>query len=602
MFDRLSEKQKLILNYDAGCVVAKACPGSGKTFSVAARIAKLIKEKNFTTRGIAAISFTNVAGEEIASKLSSDFKLPGCMTYPHFLGTIDKFINTYIFLPFGHLIMGCDKRPDLVGAPHKSWTKGKGDKKYFYNKKTKSNVVGYANPHSYFDSTSFNIREELYPLTAATHFHFSFSNYYTKKGAVHKTIADIIDAKRENFKLGFANQADANYLAWKILVQYPLIAQTIASKFEYFIVDEAQDTDEIQMRIIDILMAAGASNVMLVGDRDQSIFEWNNADPAFFDQKFNELNRITLDENWRSSQLICDFTRSLSTFERPIAANPSVSKYPVSPLIRGYDPNTSESMYTILGEYFGSCEVNGIKATPESIAVLYRGKKMVEYLGLPFVKIDFSNSPWSAHNYHVKDIVIGKALIEAGAYKRGYALLEKGFLEAFAKMQDPLFHCSNRDVEALIEKHGFYAFRMKISQFIDLLPSTKGTLLSDWINSANNNLEADGRYRFRLNVDMNKSRLTIDSLLAEIIDSKHEGNYYHGTIHSVKGRTFDAVLLMLGKKAGSASNYSTMLAKGAKPKEEEELRNVYVGITRPRKILMLAVPNDDVATWSAKLR
>lgn len=602
MFDRLSEKQKLILNYDAGCVVAKACPGSGKTFSVAARIAKLMKGKNFTTKGIAAISFTNVAGEEILSKLSSDFKLPGCMTYPHFLGTIDKFINTYIFLPFGHLVMGCNKRPDLVGAPHKSWTKGKGDKQYFYNKKTKSYEIGYANPHSYFDSTSFNIREELYPLAPATHFHFSFGKYYTSKGAVHKSIADIIDAKKENFKLGFANQADANYLAWKILVRYPLIAQTIASKFEYFIVDEAQDTDEIQMRIIDILMAAGASNVMLVGDRDQSIFEWNNADPAFFDQKYNELNKITLDENWRSSQLICDFTRSLSSFVRSKAVNPSVLKFPVSPLIRGYDPNTKHSMYPILGEYFGSCEVNGIEASPETVAVLYRGKKMIEYLGLPFVKIDFSNNPWLAHNYHVKDIVLGKALIELGAYKRGYALLEKGFLEAFGKQRDPLFHSSSSDVEALIEKHGFYDFRMKISRLIDLLPSTKGALLSNWINVANNNIAATGRYPFQLNVVANKSKVAIDSLLAEVIEAKPIGNYYHGTIHSVKGRTFDAVLLMLGKRAGSASNYSTMLVKGAKPGEEEELRNVYVGITRPRKILMLAVPNDDVATWSAKLR
>ena len=45
-----------------------------------------------------------------------------------------------------------------------------------------------------------------------------------------------------------------------------------------------------------------------------------------------------------------------------------------------------------------------------------------------------------------------------------------------------------------------------------------------------------------------------------------------------------------------------MLINGAKPNEEEELRNVYVGITRPRKMLMLAVPLEDVVAWTAKLK
>ena len=165
MFDKLSEKQKKILNYDAGCVVAKACPGSGKTYSVAARIAKLIGEKKNFNNGIAAMSFTNVAGEAITEKLKKHFNISTPLPYPHFLGTLDKFINLYIFLPHGHLIMECNKRPELVGPPHRSWTKGKGDRTYTYPQ-GRDPICTSANPHGYFDATSFNINDELYALVS----------------------------------------------------------------------------------------------------------------------------------------------------------------------------------------------------------------------------------------------------------------------------------------------------------------------------------------------------------------------------------------------------------------------------------------------------
>lgn len=54
----------------------------------------------------------------------------------------------------------------------------------------------------------------------------------------------------------------------------------------------------------------------------------------------------------------------------------------------------------------------------------------------------------------------------------------------------------------------------------------------------------------------------------------------------------------LEKKSGNKSNYTTMLTKGCKEGEQEELRNIYVGITRPRKVLFLTVPREDVAKWT----
>jgi len=121
VFNTLSEQQKKIVFEKSGKFVVRACPGSGKTYSVAARLAHRIENWKYKRKGIAALSFTNAAWKEIELQLKKSFNLSNKIQYPHFLGTLDSFINQHIFLPFGHLIMECQKRPVLVGEPHGSW-------------------------------------------------------------------------------------------------------------------------------------------------------------------------------------------------------------------------------------------------------------------------------------------------------------------------------------------------------------------------------------------------------------------------------------------------------------------------------------------------
>ena len=77
---------------------------------------------------------------------------------------------------------------------------------------------------------------------------------------------------------------------------------------------------------------------------------------------------------------------------------------------------------------------------------------------------------------------------------------------------------------------------------------------------------------------------------------------YLKTIHSVKGMTLEAILVFLSKKAVS-TNYATILNNPAKysVNNNEELRIVYVACTRPRKLLWIAVPSDDIDCWRNKL-
>lgn len=598
MFEHLSDKQRVILNVDEGCFVVKACPGSGKTYSVAARIARLLTNEQFSGAGIAALSFTNVACEEISQKLKEDFNYPHRLAYPNFIGTLDSFFNNYVFLPYGHLVMECAKRPQLVGEPHGAWTKAKGSKKY---RNANGRRVCYeADPDYYFDCTSFNLAGEIIPIVAEREFHFSFKNYFKLNGDRYKVIQELIDAKWANFKLGFANQSDANYLSLQVLLKYPLIVQTLARKFKYMIVDEAQDTNEVQMRLIELLNENGAKNVMLIGDRDQSIFEWNHADPSLFDKKFQEWPGIELNENRRSSQLICNFSQPLSSFERFFAVDKKVASWDFQPRVLGYDRLaagvTTVSFDRVMQQFMACCEENDIDVCREKVAVIYRGRDSAQYLGITKALDLHDQLPWENQHYFVRELVRGKYLLETGDFKAGYRLLERGLLEGLGNAKFPGYHLSQQTMNNAIEQLGFREHRAYLFDLIRLLPATTGLTLDVWVDQTNQALKVANK-ALVLKVNKTRSNLLITDIFGMETQASFNFPFTLGTIHSVKGKTFEAVLLMVGKKAGNKSNYTTMLANGCKEGEHEELRNIYVGITRPRKVLILAVPNDDAGVW-----
>lgn len=95
------------------------------------------------------------------------------------------------------------------------------------------------------------------------------------------------------------------------------------------------------MEIIDLLIANGLNNVVLVGDPEQAIFEWNDAKPNLFNDKYEkwEKNSIILDTNFRSSNSICRFISKLSDLDD---INSGSSIEDISPTIICYSNNLDE--------------------------------------------------------------------------------------------------------------------------------------------------------------------------------------------------------------------------------------------------------------------
>ena len=92
----LTQEQQDFLDAE-GRIVLCAVPGSGKTYVVAQKMIKYLSDWSSKHRGIAALSFTNVASDEIKRQIAdSALGLPE-IDYPHFVGTLDSFINNFIY-------------------------------------------------------------------------------------------------------------------------------------------------------------------------------------------------------------------------------------------------------------------------------------------------------------------------------------------------------------------------------------------------------------------------------------------------------------------------------------------------------------------------
>ena len=410
-----------------------------------------------------------------------------------------------------------------------------------------------------------------------------------KNGQYRKDVAGIIEAKRIHFAQGKANQADATYFAFRILDEYPSVAQNIVRRFPILIIDEAQDTTELQMAIIDKLSQYGAESIMLIGDPDQAIFEWNTASPHLFMEKYNnpDWHSLDLSENRRSSEKICQLANRFSGNEMCSIA--SDKDYTDEPCIKGH-LDTPESVNQITNHFIEKCNEMGLDES--EYAVVFRGQKFGE-TNFGLVNNDSSsrqNSPWINGHYGVRDIVYGKYLIDHGKYTDGLSLIEKGCYKITKRVR----YVPASTIRKEIGEVGFRRHRAEMVEFIQKLPSTNNTL-SNWITE----LQQTG---INLTVDLGKANVRIESLFRTVNHLFRQERPYLKTIHSVKGMTLEAILVFLSKKAVS-TNYATILNNPAKYSVDnnEELRIVYVACTRPKKMLWIAVPSDDIDCWRNKL-
>ena len=552
-----TDEQRKFLNLNKkGKFVVKACPGSGKSTAVTERVYRFIKNWNNKKSGIAVLSFTNVAADEIKENYEKELNLK--IEYPHFVGTLDSFINTYIFLPYGKLVMGCKEKPVLVGEPNSYWS----SRDYLRNQ---------------FEQVNFLIDGEV-------------KNRYS----INRSYAEIKKMKYDLTKEGFATQKDAIYHSMKVLEEYPQIAKALSLRFPHMIIDEAQDTSDITMRIIDLLIENGLDNVILVGDPEQAIYEWNGANPKLFYEKYAKWDEsIDFTYNFRSSQQICDFFSKLSDIDE--ITSKCLHDFDLKPVIIPHTLNFKE----IMRVFFNDCHKNNIKINNEDVCVLFRGNEEI----FNFKKSFKLRNVYKLFDYNcilknrTVNIIEGIYHWNNGEYLKGFEIMQREYL----KHKFNSSRVTYEDISEEINHIGFQKHRANVFNFIESFPKIENNQTIDsWINLVNYNPSINFSLCEVKNENVKNIPYHAKEITFELLFNDDEKLDYHiGTVHSVKGCSLEATLLILKNQTQDRMSYREVLHDDISLINNEELRIVYVALSRPKKLLYLAVPENDYGMWKS---
>lgn len=293
MLDKLNERQKEAVLATEGPVLVLAGAGSGKTTVLVNRIAYMISEKHIRPWNILAITFTNKAAREMKDRIE---RLLGDTAKDMWIGTFHSVCV--------RILRSCI---DLLGYNRDF---------VIYDTADTKTVMKECLRELDIDEKSFPVRNVLSIISNAKNDLMdaaTFENVY-KSDYRMSIIAKIY--YRYQTKLRKNNAVDFDDIILntvKILSENPDVLSKYQDKFQYILVDEYQDTNNSQYLLINLLAQANR-NLCVVGDDDQSIYKFRGANIGNilnFEDDYSDVQKITLDQNYRSTQNILDAANSV---------------------------------------------------------------------------------------------------------------------------------------------------------------------------------------------------------------------------------------------------------------------------------------------------
>ncbi len=286
-----------------GPVLIMAGAGSGKTRVLTHRYAHLVKHHNVDVEQILAITFTNKAAEEMKSRIS---KLLNLKISP-------KWISTFHSLCVKILRIHGDK----IGYKSNFTIYDQSDSnKVIRNCMSENNVDLKQYSPKRFQAHISNLKNSMTSPGEALE---NAESFFEVK------VAEIYSSYEK--KLIIANSMDFDDLLIKtveLLQTNESILKFWSNKFQFVMVDEYQDTNFVQYKLVELL-GSNNKNVCVVGDSDQSIYAFRGADIRNiieFEKDFSNATVIQLDKNYRSSKKILNLANSvISNNPRKIEKN-----------------------------------------------------------------------------------------------------------------------------------------------------------------------------------------------------------------------------------------------------------------------------------------
>ncbi|HDR8312161.1 TPA: UvrD-helicase domain-containing protein, partial [Bacillus cereus] len=284
------EQQKnAILREDTLNIVAG--PGSGKTTVLTAKCALLLNKNKNKSKGICLITHTNVAVDEIKMNLGKmGFK---DIEYPNFIGTIQEFFNTFFAKKAFHLVLGNKKFRVLDDEEYK-------ERFNYYFELNKPNWYTSNCPNVFKNNPKLEISDDM-------SFNISSDAKYAYRDSFNNSINQL-------FIRGFVTNKQCLELAkWYIERYRDPIRRAISTRFNFVLLDEAQDTNNLQYDLLNQLFYDNGLAFQRYGDPYQALYNiYEDIDDTWVPMK--ELNRIPkydISETSRFGENIARVVRNL---------------------------------------------------------------------------------------------------------------------------------------------------------------------------------------------------------------------------------------------------------------------------------------------------
>jgi DNA helicase-2/ATP-dependent DNA helicase PcrA len=288
MIENLNPSQREAVIQTEGPIMVLAGAGSGKTRTLVTRIQYLLENKNVSPFQILAVTFSNKAAREmrerVASQSSSDVGALQITTFHAFCSRVLRSEANYLGLSRNFTIYDqTESRTVVKNILGKQGISKKDISPY----EVQYYIDELKNLGHYIGSEG----EEVDEIDTDDQFYSFFKEY---EAEIHR--CNAVDFG--GLITGVLNLFD----------QYPEVLERYQKRFRYILVDEYQDTNRAQFRLIKLL-SEKVKNVCVVGDEDQSIYSWRGADIRNildFEEVFNDAKLIKLEQNYRSSKRIID--------------------------------------------------------------------------------------------------------------------------------------------------------------------------------------------------------------------------------------------------------------------------------------------------------
>lgn len=601
-----SARAEIIKNMDS--VDVQAFPGSGKTTILVAKLAILARKWPYSNSGICVLSHTNVAREEIEDRLGNTEIGRKLLSYPHFIGTVHSFFDTYVTLPW---LKSNEYEINIIDSAHVNslrWNRLPYKTRFYLERQFKNEkICEYKNNIGTID--------------------------WSKNGTTKEYLLSVIEQSQ---KQGYFTFGEMLLYAKKVLDDWGEIPNAIQSRFPILFIDEAQDTDTFQWELLNkAFHADGVKSIRRgFGDSNQAIYgniyledvtgnfprqgalvlnesrrfdssiaglantvALSKSQMAGTDNVFTQKgikNTIFLFEKENASQVIAEFGQLILEF----FTDEELQTYEkdgihVIGMIHDKQEETKENHFPKgIYDYWGAYEAK--KSNKRSIP-----KSLIEYFRNGIDEFEKSGEK----SVQIEWICKGLRQLMNKAKEFNYIPVIRNPLESFMKLlKDNQKKYFRTMLMELAEYHSSIScdewkemngIMVKILELFGTKPNEKVKNFCKWSKAQEIPIESCEKLKAAPN-----HYIYIEEKTGRTVDMEF------GSIHSVKGRTHLATLVvetyMNSHNMKSILKYLCGKSPKAKKHPEKKLKCQYVAMTRARALVCLAIPVDFVDETAQK--